>query len=90
MVAPRGCVRHGGDCTLKVWDVRQPHSTLTIPAHEYEILTCDWNKYNDCVIATGSVDRSVKLWDVRNPRGTRCDARAPVRGAAGEVLAARG
>ena len=33
--------------------MRQPHSTLTIPAHEYEILTCDWNKYNDCVIATG-------------------------------------
>ena len=30
-----------GDCTLKIWDVRHPHSTLTIPAHEYEILSCD-------------------------------------------------
>ena len=39
-----------------------------IPAHEYEILTCDWNKYNDCVIATGSVDKTVKLWDIRNPQ----------------------
>ena len=53
---------------MKVWDVRQPHSTLTVPAHEYEILTCDWNKYNDCVLATGSVDKSIKLWDIRNPQ----------------------
>ena len=28
----------------------------------------DWNKYNDCVVATGSVDRTVKLWDIRNPK----------------------
>ena len=35
-----------GDCTLKVFDARTQFSTLTIPAHEYEILCCDWNKYN--------------------------------------------
>ena len=27
----------------------------------------DWCKYNDCVIATGSVDRTIKVWDVRVP-----------------------
>lgn len=27
----------------------------------------DWCKYNDCVIATGSVDKSIKIWDVRVP-----------------------
>ena len=32
-----------------------------------QVLTADWCKYNDCVIATGSVDKSVKVWDVRAP-----------------------
>lgn len=31
------------------------------------MLTADWCKYNDCVIATGSVDKSLKVWDVRAP-----------------------
>ena len=33
-----------------------------ILAHSNEILTCDWNKYNEFIIATGSVDRTVKIW----------------------------
>jgi peroxin-7 len=33
------------DCTLRVWDVREPNSTMIIPPHDFEILTCDWNKY---------------------------------------------
>ncbi|KAK9132128.1 hypothetical protein Scep_011656 [Stephania cephalantha] len=57
-----------GDCTVRVWDVREPGSTMIIPGHEFEILTCDWNKYNDCVIATGSVDKSIRVWDVRSYR----------------------
>lgn len=28
----------------------------------------DWCKYNDCLIATGSVDKSIKVWDVRMPQ----------------------
>lgn len=56
-----------GDCSVKLWDVRQPFSSLTIHAHAYEVLCCDWSKYNDAVLATGSVDKSVRLWDVRNP-----------------------
>ncbi len=32
-----------------------------------QVLTADWCKYNDCVIATGSVDKSLKIWDVRAP-----------------------
>lgn len=26
-----------GDNTVKVWDTRQPRSTLTIPAHQHEV-----------------------------------------------------
>ncbi|KAK3318496.1 WD40-repeat-containing domain protein [Apodospora peruviana] len=34
-----------------------------------EILTHDWNKYNDTVIATGGVDRLIRTFDIRNPTG---------------------
>ena len=57
-----------GDCTLKIWDIRQPQPTLTIAAHPLEVLAADWCKYNDCIVATGSVDKSIKVWDVRMPR----------------------
>lgn len=43
-------------------------STMILPAHEFEILACDWNKYDDCIIATASVDKSIKVWDVRSYR----------------------
>ncbi len=33
-----------------------------------QILAADWCKYNDCVLATGSVDKSIKTWDVRMPQ----------------------
>lgn len=100
-------VTASGDHTAKVWDVRQPRSTLTIAAHQHEVcllastaaeecadvhflmppwaapnlqqtnvqsvgllqlLAADWCKYNDCVIATGSVDKTIKTWDVRMPQ----------------------
>lgn len=34
-----------------------------------EVLTHDWNKYNDTVIATGGVDRVIRTFDIRNPTG---------------------
>ena len=34
-----------------------------------EILTHDWNKYRDTVLATGGVDRLIRTFDVRNPTG---------------------
>ncbi|KXJ92239.1 WD domain-containing protein [Microdochium bolleyi] len=37
------------------------------PAMPAEILTHDWNKYNDTVIATGGVDRAIRIFDIRNP-----------------------
>ncbi|PPS05332.1 hypothetical protein GOBAR_AA15333 [Gossypium barbadense] len=47
---------------------REPGSTMIIPGHEHEILSCDWNKYDECLIASASVDKSIKIWDVRNYR----------------------
>jgi peroxin-7 len=34
-----------------------------------EILTHDWNKYRDTVLATGGVDRLIRTFDLRNPAG---------------------
>ncbi|UKZ73962.1 hypothetical protein TrVFT333_001616 [Trichoderma virens FT-333] len=34
-----------------------------------EVLTHDWNKYRDTVIATGGVDRLIRTFDIRNPTG---------------------
>lgn len=54
-----------GDCSVKIWDVRQALPSLSFRAHPCEVLTADWCKYNDCIIATGSVDKTIKVWDVR-------------------------
>ncbi|KAI2629446.1 WD repeat domain-containing protein [Xylaria nigripes] len=61
----------------------QYHLTAKIPVHQppsvpmppgvsppfmpAEILTHDWNKYRDTIIATGGVDRAVRTFDIRNP-----------------------
>ncbi|KAK4193698.1 WD40-repeat-containing domain protein [Podospora australis] len=34
-----------------------------------EVLTHDWNKYSDTVIATAGVDRVIRTFDIRNPAG---------------------
>jgi peroxin-7 len=34
-----------------------------------EILTHDWNKYRDTVLATGGVDHIIRAFDIRNPAG---------------------
>lgn len=40
----------------------EPSSVATLPAHDFEILTCDWNKFNENVLVTGSVDKNLKVW----------------------------
>lgn len=41
----------------------EPGAVLVIPGHGgMEILTCDWSKYNEHVLVSGSVDKSIKVW----------------------------
>ncbi|XP_023258290.1 peroxisomal targeting signal 2 receptor-like, partial [Seriola lalandi dorsalis] len=56
------------DGTLRVWDLKAAVCRLAIPAHKAEILSCDWCKYDQNIVATGSVDCSVCVWDLRNVR----------------------
>lgn len=36
-----------GDQTLRIWDVKTPGVKLVIPAHQAEVLSCDWCKYDE-------------------------------------------
>ena len=50
-----------GDHTVRIWDTNQPNPAMVIaPAHDGEVLSLDWNKYNENVIATAGVDRTVR------------------------------
>lgn len=48
--------------------VRMVHSSESERHTMVQVLAVDWSNYNDCVIATGSVDKSIKVWDVRMPQ----------------------
>lgn len=45
-----------------------PRCNAHIDTHTTQVLSADWCKYNDCIIATGSIDKSIKVWDVRQPQ----------------------
>ncbi|KAG6040976.1 hypothetical protein E4U41_006366 [Claviceps citrina] len=65
------------DSHLRIYDLRTPssakyHLVSSIPVHSAgvgaaEVLTHDWNKYNDAVVATGGVDRTIRTFDIRSP-----------------------
>lgn len=44
-----------------------PSGNPNAAAAPSEILTHDWNKYNDTVVATAGVDRVIRTFDIRNP-----------------------
>jgi WD40 repeat protein len=43
-------------------------SPQSILAHDYEVLSCDWSKYDDNLVVTGSVDKTVRGIDLRAGR----------------------
>ncbi|KAL3882792.1 hypothetical protein ACJMK2_029099 [Sinanodonta woodiana] len=58
-----------GDHTLRIWDARQPQFAQTvIPAHNAEVLTCDWCRYDKNLLFSGGVDNLIRVWDLRNTK----------------------
>mmetsp|Transcript_23520 Transcript_23520/g.27250 ORF Transcript_23520/g.27250 Transcript_23520/m.27250 type:complete len:326 (+) Transcript_23520:39-1016(+) len=53
------------DGLLKIWDIRTNGPPVKHQAHMAEILSIDFNKYEE-QIATASIDNSIKIWDLRN------------------------
>ncbi|XP_041354220.1 peroxisomal targeting signal 2 receptor-like [Gigantopelta aegis] len=70
-----GCfVSASGDCTLRLWDARGGQfPTTVIPAHDGEILTCDWCKYDQNLLFSGSVDGLIRGWDLRDTTKPVCE-----------------
>ena len=73
----------------------QYHMTAKIPVHmgpgavpvatspPTELLTHDWNKYREGVVAAAGVDRVIRIFDIRNPAG------GPLAGLHGHEYAVR-
>lgn len=57
----------GGCGNLLIHDHHVRSTVCTVKASYGEVLCLDWNKYNENLIVTGSVDRSVRVWDLRKP-----------------------
>lgn len=56
-----------GDGYLKIWSVRDTvRPTAGVKAHDAEVLSCDWCKYERNVLATAGSDGLIRGWDVRN------------------------
>ena len=53
------------DGFLKTFDTRTPQPVHVNRASGEEVLSCDWNKYDDNVLATGGKDKSIRIWDLR-------------------------
>jgi len=54
------------DKTLKIWDVRQNEPTVSIDAHTQEIFCLDYSPFDENLLLTGSVDKTIAVWDGRN------------------------
>lgn len=38
---------------------------MSVRAHEAEVLSCDWCKYDPNILATGASDGLIRGWDIR-------------------------
>lgn len=57
-----------GDHTLRIWNTKKDaRPVMSIRANQGEVLTCDWCKYNQNIIATAGTDCKICGWDLRRP-----------------------
>ncbi|KAK3849305.1 hypothetical protein Pcinc_043937 [Petrolisthes cinctipes] len=64
-----GCMASvSGDGALRIWNSRGTSNkvSVSVGVSEGEVLTCDWCKYNQNIIATADTHRDIRGWDLRN------------------------
>ena len=54
------------DGLLKLFDIRSNREAQAFAATDCEVLSADWNKYDNLSIATAGKDRAIRLWDLRS------------------------
>lgn len=56
-----------GDGTFSIWNIKHSPNRpcMTIPVTNSEVLSCDWCKYDDHIIACGSSDCLINIFDLR-------------------------
>jgi peroxin-7 len=52
------------DRTVKLWDIKSGKIMKTIVAGNAEVMSCDFNKYEN-IIATAGADGTIQLYDLR-------------------------
>ncbi|XP_065342761.1 peroxisomal targeting signal 2 receptor [Cloeon dipterum] len=63
---PRSFASVSGDGGLFIWNAAVPQSpTMKIGAHQAEVLSCDWCKYQEQILVTAASDGLVRGWDLR-------------------------
>ncbi|XP_077286027.1 peroxisomal biogenesis factor 7 [Arctopsyche grandis] len=56
-----------GDGYMKIWSsINTIRPTMSVKAHEAEVLSCDWCKYEQNILATAGSDGLIRGWDIRN------------------------
>lgn len=55
-----------GDETIIIWNSNTPNPVQVIPGGSGEILTCDWTKYDQNILISGSTNNQIRVWDLRN------------------------
>jgi len=64
---PNSFASVSGDGYLKLWNsVGAQRPTASVKAHDAEVLTCDWCKFDQNILATGGSDGVIRGWDIRN------------------------
>jgi histone-binding protein RBBP4 len=58
------CASVGDDNKICIQDIRNQKGSL-YSAHESDILSVDWNFFDENMLCTGSADTTVKIWDGR-------------------------
>ena len=64
------------DCTVKIWDLSEGISTLTIEGHFDQVKCLQWG-HDGSTIASGGVDALLRVWDIRNPKSPAVISQLP-------------
>lgn len=62
-----------GDGTLRVWDVKAGACRLAVPAHDAEVLTCDWCKYDQVNDSRGEGGQKISSDAKSRPAATEAE-----------------